>query len=195
MSTLKNRKCYTPIAFDERVTFWLQRARSLPCACAFAVLYAYCMRVRLHNGYTQAYEQIMQHTDKHKAVTGRVEAKKLLSRRRQSNYSNIHISSKVSYTRRWESACSYLPMPTFLKVSKLNFFEKCWENDVILVQCPFKIGYDIIVRQFRSPPFIPSKKAIHLVSRGKIGWLWIEGLWSLSCTHSSTGCMHTICCC
>ena len=30
----------TPIAFDERVTFWLQRAQSLPCACAFAALYA-----------------------------------------------------------------------------------------------------------------------------------------------------------
>ena len=45
------------------------------------------MHVRLHNGYTQAYVQIMQHTHMHKAVTGRVEAKKLLSRRRQSNYS------------------------------------------------------------------------------------------------------------
>ena len=31
---------YTPIAFDERVTFCLQRAGSLPCACVFAALYA-----------------------------------------------------------------------------------------------------------------------------------------------------------
>ena len=31
---------YTPIAFDERVIFWLQRAGSLPCACVFAALYA-----------------------------------------------------------------------------------------------------------------------------------------------------------
>ena len=31
---------YTLIAFDERVTFWLQRSWSLPCACAFAALYA-----------------------------------------------------------------------------------------------------------------------------------------------------------
>ena len=31
---------YTPIAFDEGVTFWLQRAGSLPCACAFAALHA-----------------------------------------------------------------------------------------------------------------------------------------------------------
>ena len=31
---------YTPIAFGERVTFWLQRARSLPCTCVFAALYA-----------------------------------------------------------------------------------------------------------------------------------------------------------
>ena len=44
------------------------------------------MRVQLRNGYTQAYAQIMQHTHTHTAVTGRIEAKKLLSRRRQSNY-------------------------------------------------------------------------------------------------------------
>ena len=49
----------------------------------------HCMRVRLRNGYTRAYAQMMQHTHTHKAVTGRVEAKKLLSRRRQSNYSPV----------------------------------------------------------------------------------------------------------
>ena len=31
---------YTPIAFDERVAFWLQCARSLSCACAFTALHA-----------------------------------------------------------------------------------------------------------------------------------------------------------
>ena len=31
---------YTPITFDERVTFWLQCAQSLPCACVFAALRA-----------------------------------------------------------------------------------------------------------------------------------------------------------
>ena len=35
----------------------------------------HCMRVRLRNGYMQAYTQIMQHTHMHKAVTGRVEAR------------------------------------------------------------------------------------------------------------------------
>ena len=35
------------------------------------------MRVQLRNGYTQAYVQIMQHTHTHKAMAGRVEAKKL----------------------------------------------------------------------------------------------------------------------
>ena len=48
----------------------------------------HCMRVPLHNGYMPAYAQIMQHTHMHKAVTRRVEAKKLLSRPRQSNYRN-----------------------------------------------------------------------------------------------------------
>ena len=30
---------YSLIAFDERVTFWLQRVRSLPCACAYVALF------------------------------------------------------------------------------------------------------------------------------------------------------------
>ena len=38
------------------------------------------MRVQLRNGYMQAYVQIMQNTHTHKAVTGGIEAKKLLSR-------------------------------------------------------------------------------------------------------------------
>ena len=53
------------------------------------------MRVRLRNGYTQAYAQKMQHTHTHKAVTGRVEAKNVLSRRRQSNYSGSSNSRVV----------------------------------------------------------------------------------------------------
>ena len=39
----------------------------------------------------------MQHMRTHKAVTGRVEAKKLLSRQRQSNYSSSHACSKLSH--------------------------------------------------------------------------------------------------
>ena len=31
---------YSLIAFDERLTFWLQRVRSLPCACAYVALFA-----------------------------------------------------------------------------------------------------------------------------------------------------------
>ena len=33
-------KYYSLIAFDERVTFWLQRVQSLPCACAYVALFA-----------------------------------------------------------------------------------------------------------------------------------------------------------
>ena len=58
----------------------------------------HCMRVRLRNGYTQAYAQIMQRTHTHKAVTGRVEAKELLSRRRQSNYRGKGLM-QVTYLR------------------------------------------------------------------------------------------------
>ena len=74
---------YTPIVFDDRVTFGF----NAPGHCLVRECLLHCMSVRLRNGYTQTYEQIMQHTHTLKAVTGRVEAKKLLSRRRQSNYS------------------------------------------------------------------------------------------------------------
>ena len=59
------------------------------CVCVLL----HCMRVRLCNGYTRAYAQIMQHTHTHKAVTGRAEAKKLFSRRRQSNYGEYFLMS------------------------------------------------------------------------------------------------------
>ena len=39
-SLAKSLAHYTLIAFDKRVTFWLQRAGSLPCVCVFAALYA-----------------------------------------------------------------------------------------------------------------------------------------------------------
>ena len=34
---------YSPIALDKRVTFWLQRARSLPCACVALFAHAACL--------------------------------------------------------------------------------------------------------------------------------------------------------
>ena len=58
-----------------------------PGHCLGCVRLLHRMRVRLRNGCTRAYAQIMQHMHTHMAVTGRVETKKLLSRRRQSNYS------------------------------------------------------------------------------------------------------------
>ena len=62
---------YTPIAFNERVTFWLQP----PSHCLVSVRLLHCMRVRLHNGYTRAYAQIMQHTHTHKVVADELKPK------------------------------------------------------------------------------------------------------------------------
>ena len=45
--------------------------------------------VRLRNGYTRACMQKLQHTHTYKAVTGHMEAKKLLSCRRQLDYINL----------------------------------------------------------------------------------------------------------
>ena len=62
----------TPIGFDERVTFQLQRT-------LVHVNLLHCMQVQLCNDSTQVYVQIMQHTHIHRPVTGCIEAKKLLS--------------------------------------------------------------------------------------------------------------------
>ena len=70
--SLEIRNINTPIAFDERVTFWLHP----PSHCLVHVRLLHFMRVRLRNGYTRTYAQIMQRTHTHKAVTGRVETKK-----------------------------------------------------------------------------------------------------------------------
>ena len=65
---------YSLIAFD--------RVRSLPCACAYL-----CVGLRIT--ITQSHTHTIQQTHMHKAVTGRVEAKKLPSRRRESEYRYI----------------------------------------------------------------------------------------------------------
>ena len=49
---LDNVGAYSLIAFDERVTFWLQRVRSLPCVCAYDALFA---RRLAYNHYAIAY--------------------------------------------------------------------------------------------------------------------------------------------
>ena len=72
---------YSLIAFDRESNFFC--VRSLPCACGFVAL----LRVGSRITITQSHTHAMQQTHKHKAVTGHVEAKKLLSRRRQSEYS------------------------------------------------------------------------------------------------------------
>ena len=62
------------IAFDERVTFWLQRVQSLPCACAYVALFARRLAYN-HYANVHAYNEANAHAQK--AVTGRVEAKKV----------------------------------------------------------------------------------------------------------------------
>ena len=47
---------YSRIAFDERVTFWLQRARLLPHACVFAALYACAIALWLYASLTRKYK-------------------------------------------------------------------------------------------------------------------------------------------
>ena len=89
---LRAFKHYSSIAFDVRVIFWLQLAQQLPCAYVFAALHAYGIAQCLYSPHTQK----MHHMHKHKAVTGGVEAKTLLSRQRQSDYNDYYLAFKKS---------------------------------------------------------------------------------------------------
>ena len=51
---------YSLIAFDERVTFWLQRVQSLPCACAYVALLARRLAYN-HYAITHAYNAANTH--------------------------------------------------------------------------------------------------------------------------------------
>ena len=72
---------YSPIAFDERVTFGF----SVSGYSLVPVRLLYYLRVRLMT-ITQSHTDTMHQMHMHKAVTERIEAKKLLSRQGQSDY-------------------------------------------------------------------------------------------------------------
>ena len=84
-----------------RVTALCVRVCCIVCVCDWVMV------------YTQAYVQIKQHTHTHKVVTGRVEAKKLLSHQRKSNYSSqntvdlvLKISAAELQTYQWRGTLS-----------------------------------------------------------------------------------------
>ena len=114
--SLAQKPSYSPIAFDKRVIFL---AHGVPSHCRVRLLHY--MRAWLRNGYMQAYMQIMQQTHTPKAVTGCVEPKKLLSHRRQLDYSRVCLSHspfspKINgtfYRSLWLSDCASSPPPPF----------------------------------------------------------------------------------
>ena len=79
-------KHYSLIAFDKRVTFWLQHVQSLPCACVYVALFA---RRLAYNHYAIAHAYNAANAQD--SDWAYFEAKKLLSRRRQSEYSLLCI--------------------------------------------------------------------------------------------------------
>ena len=56
----KSEGYYSLIAFDKRVTFWLQRVQSLPCACAYVALFA-CRFAYNHYVIAHAYNAANTH--------------------------------------------------------------------------------------------------------------------------------------
>ena len=79
-------KDFSLITFDERITFDFNASGH----CLVRVSMLHYLRIGLHFTITHA----MQQTLTHKEVTGRFEAKKLLSRRRQAEYSTCRPISK-----------------------------------------------------------------------------------------------------
>ena len=61
LQTVQSIFFYSLIAFDERVTFWLQRVRSLHCACAYVALFARRL-VYNHYAIAHAYNAANTHT-------------------------------------------------------------------------------------------------------------------------------------
>ena len=94
-----------------------------PDHCLVRVRMLHCMRVRLCNGYMRAYVQIMQHMHTHKAMTGLVEAKKLLSRSSKaiklqpsrwlhlSQYTDENLTANCNSNNGWS---------TFLMIDKIS---------------------------------------------------------------------------
>ena len=82
---------YTPIAFSERVILGF----NVPGHFLGHVLLPHFVCACNCLGYTRSYAQILQHTHMQNAVKGHVEPKKLLSCRRQSNYSLGHPHNRI----------------------------------------------------------------------------------------------------
>ena len=78
-----NTSYYSLIAFDVRVTFWLHRVRSLPCACAYVALFARRLAYN-HYAIAHAYNAANAHAQGSDRARW---SQKILSRRRQSEYS------------------------------------------------------------------------------------------------------------
>ena len=57
---IERGRSYSLIAFDERVSFWLQRAQSLPCACAYVALFARRLAYN-HYAIAHAYNAVNAH--------------------------------------------------------------------------------------------------------------------------------------
>ena len=136
MLLLSKQNVYSPIAFDERVTFWLQRARSLPCACVFDALYA------LRNGYTRTSRE-NNAASAHSQGSNRTHfTRKLLSRQRQSDYRLgrfiliwqifFHVETQSHHTSIFHRPISYITHKC--STTKVTVIWSTYE-DMLMVTC------------------------------------------------------------
>ena len=110
-----------PLLVYSLVTFWLQRAGSLPCACVFAALYACAIAYWLH-----ASLRANNATYAHKAVTGRVEPKSYsLVEGNQTiiGAKRVHIIKQVTLVYLYHvNRCGHHKK---LSIAKLDFVQVC----------------------------------------------------------------------
>ena len=105
---------YSLIAFDERVSFWLQRARLLPlvCLCCIVCVCDCVIVIR------EPHVQLMIHTHTHKAVTVSVEAKK------SKNILFINFRNKdLMESNRYRLSTSYRSQQPYCFFPKLGDFD------------------------------------------------------------------------
>ena len=119
---------YSLIAFDKRVTFWLQRVRSLPCECAYVSLFARRLAYN-HYAIAHAYNAANAHSQDSDRARW---SQKLLSRRRQSEYKYLCIQntladilslSLVEISQKFQGP--FRPLHGINKFTALNLFFQC----------------------------------------------------------------------
>ena len=110
---------YSLIAFDKRVTFWLQRGRSLPCACVYVELFAHMLAFN-HYAITHVYNAANAHAQGSDPKKWSQKSYYLI----EGNRSLVRIVSKLLHflSLLWTKKLDVLPELMLLNVDQLGLW-------------------------------------------------------------------------